>query len=80
MATSAYTDNQVFTTPLANVYCNAIITALQERLKPATSVNQIFALTGTAAKIVQNATKEPVKIKFSPHRSLMFIAMRSSRH
>ena len=62
MALSTFTDNEVFSTPLVNLYCNVIITKLAE----ATTTSQYtggtnFSLTGTAAKIVHGDTPEPVK-------------------
>lgn len=60
MAFTAYTDQQVFDQPIINVACNAIITELEERNK-SLIVPDIFALTGTPAKILQGAANTDVQ-------------------
>ncbi len=61
MAYTKFLDEAVFADANANIYCNRIYELLEASF-PGMTLNQVFCLTGTPAKIIQGASVEEITV------------------
>lgn len=77
MGYSLYTTEKVFANESANIICNQIMQTLIDKFTEPT-LNGLFGVTGTVAKIIQGATNEDVKcIAFATHDEDVFTLFRT---